>query len=64
VAEAVRTHQINSRDLVAYLEGLNASPASFIAAAKYEDFDLEPDELAARLEDLAQTPHRSPIGSL
>jgi K+-sensing histidine kinase KdpD len=64
VAEAVHAHQINSRDLVAYLEGLNASPASFMAAAKYEDFDLEPDELAARLRNLAQEERRSPIGSL
>jgi K+-sensing histidine kinase KdpD len=54
VADAVRTHRINSRELVAYLEGLNAGPETFIAAAQYEDFDLEPDELASRLEGLAR----------
>jgi K+-sensing histidine kinase KdpD len=64
VADAVRMHRINSRDLVAYLEGLNASPETFIAAAQYEDFDLPPDELAARLDALAEAGRASQITSV
>jgi K+-sensing histidine kinase KdpD len=64
VADAVRVHRINSRELVAYLEGLNAGPETFIAAAQYEDFDLEPDELATRLEALAHEGPRSPATSV
>ncbi len=64
VAKAVRTHRINSREVVSYLEGLNAGPETFIAVAQYEDFDLEPDELAARLEALAREAHCSHAASV
>jgi K+-sensing histidine kinase KdpD len=57
VADAVRTHHINSRELVAYLEGLNASPETFIAAAHFEDFDLEPELLSERLAAMAHRGH-------
>jgi K+-sensing histidine kinase KdpD len=64
VANAIRTHRINSRELVAYLEGLNAGPETFLAAAQYEDFDLGPDELAERFEALARSQQQLPATSV
>lgn len=58
VARSVRQHGINSRELPAYLEGLNASNEMFVIASTYNVFDLDPDELAAQLDSLAQRAER------
>lgn len=59
VARSVRQHGINSRELPAYLEGLNASNEMFVIASTYDVFDLDPDELAAQLDSLAQRAERA-----
>lgn len=58
VARSVRQHGINSRELPAYLEGLNASNEMFVIASTYDIFDLDADELAAQLDSLAQRAER------
>lgn len=64
VARSVRQHGINSRELPAYLEGLNASNEMFVIASTYDIFDLDADELAAQLDTLAQRAERRATAAL
>ena len=58
LARSIRQHGINSRELPAYLEGLNASPEMFVIASTYDVFDLDADELAAQLDSIAARAER------
>jgi K+-sensing histidine kinase KdpD len=62
VASAVRLHGIGSKDLLAYLEGLNASQKIFRLAAHYAAKELSPRELAWELESFVKAPARLASG--
>jgi hypothetical protein len=54
VARAVQKHQLSPQELPSYLAGLAASPEMMELAAQLQSTPLRPDELAARLEEMAQ----------
>jgi K+-sensing histidine kinase KdpD len=61
VASAVRIHSIDSKELPAYLEGLNASQSVYRLAVHFARQDLTPRELSVRLESLVK--NSGPIGA-
>ena len=54
VALAVKQHQLSPKELPSYLAGLSASPEMVELAAQLQSSPLRPDELAARLEEMAR----------
>ncbi len=61
VASAVRIHGIGSKELPAYLEGLNASQSVYRLAVHFARQDMSPRELSARLEGLVKG--SGPVGA-